>query len=154
MIKKRDFWMPFAPAVLLEAASKYLRVPRSLPARGSPWMMHTFDSTERRGEFVAGVHSYDRTARAQTVVREMSPEFYRLIERFAGRKQKEVVLNTSFNLHGFPIVLGARDAMHVMVNSSLEYLVINDLLVTKKDRAPVAERGTEQEKQRKKLAKV
>ena len=139
MIKKRDFWMPFAPAVLREAASNYLVLPRSLPSRGSPWMMHTFDSTEHRGEFVAGVHAYDRTARAQTVVKEMSPEFHRVIERFAARKNKEVVLNTSFNLHGFPIVMGARDAMQVMLDSSLEYLVVNDVLITKKGGAALRE---------------
>lgn len=134
MIKQRDFWMPFAPALLVEAASKYLRVPAALPDRISPWMMHTFDTTERREELAAAVHPYDKTARAQTVSERTNPGFYALLTKYAGAVGKEVVLNTSFNLHGFPIVMGARDAVDVMLNSSLEYLVINGTLVTKRER--------------------
>jgi carbamoyltransferase len=133
MIKQRDFWMPFAPAILVDAASKYLKVPETLPKRISPWMMHTFDTTERREEFAAAVHPYDKTARAQIVSEDTNPGFYALLKRYAEVLGKEVVLNTSFNVHGFPIVMGTRDAVEVMLNSSLDYLVINNTLVTKRE---------------------
>jgi len=132
MIKQRDFWMPFAPAVLLEDAADYIKIPGSLPPdRVSPYMMHTFDTTERRSEFVAGIHNYDKTARAQVVSKDINPDFHRLIHEFSKMTNKSAILNTSFNLHGFPIVMGSCDAVDVMLNSTLDYLVINDNLVTK-----------------------
>lgn len=140
MIKQRDFWMPFAPAVLYEDADKYLRIPHSLPPqRISPWMMNTFETTERREEFEAGVHAYDKTARAQIVVRRMNPQFHALIGEFSKLTQRAIVLNTSFNLHGHPLVMGAKDAMEVLLKSSLEYLTINDTLITKQARSTVCQ---------------
>lgn len=132
MIKQRDFWMPFAPAVLLEDAGQFLQLPASLPNRLSPFMMHTFDTTARRDEFLAGVHAYDETARAQVVSPSSNAGFYRYIEEFKRLKNKGVVLNTSFNLHGWPIVMGACDALEVMVQSDLTHLILEDWLVTKR----------------------
>ncbi len=132
MIKNRDFWMPFAPAVLREHVDRYITVPGSLPKdRISPHMMFTFDSKVRRGEAVAGIHPYDKTARAQIVSRSVNPGLHDLMTRFHARTGKGLILNTSFNLHGYPIVMGAGDAMEVMVNSALEYLVVGNHLVTK-----------------------
>jgi len=133
MIKQRDFWMPFAPAVLQEAADDYLHISEKLPRPAiSPFMMHTFNTRDNREAFVAGIHPYDRTARAQIVTETGNPSFHRLIREFSKMSGKSVVLNTSFNLHGHPIVMGARDAMSVMVNSGIDYLMIENLLVTKK----------------------
>ncbi len=138
MIKQRDFWMPFAPAMLREDAEKYVKIPASLPAKHvSPYMMHTFDTTAKRTELTAGTHQYDHTARAQMVCKEINPEFHAVISAFSRLKNKSVVLNTSFNLHGYPIVTGACDAIEVMMGSTLKYLVINDQLVTKKDTGSV-----------------
>jgi carbamoyltransferase len=136
MIKQRDFWMPFAPAMLYEGIERYICIPASLPQdKISPFMMHSFDTTDLRELFVAGTHSYDKTARSQIVKKNDYSGFHTLIEEFSRLKGKSVVLNTSFNLHGFPIVMGAMDAMHVMINSSLKYLMINKIFVTKKDGA-------------------
>ena len=132
MIKQRDFWMPFAPAVLLEDAAQFLQIPASLPPRISPFMMHTFDTSERRQEFQAGVHAYDDTARAQVVSPQSNAGFHQMIEHFKTLKHKGVVLNTSFNLHGLPIVMGACDALEVMTGSDLTHLVLEDQLVTKR----------------------
>jgi carbamoyltransferase len=133
MIKNRDFWMPFAPAILLEEVEKYIMVPRTLPPdRISPHMMITFNSKVGKGQSVAAIHPYDRTARAQIVARHINPEFHDLMYKFHALTGKGLILNTSFNLHGFPIVMGAIDAMDVMVNSALEYLVIGDHLISKR----------------------
>lgn len=132
MIKQRDFWMPFAPAVLSEKIRDYVVVPSTLPAEDpSPFMMHTFDSTDRRDEMAAALHPHDATARAQTVSADAAPDFHRLIAEFDRRTGRAVVLNTSFNLHGYPIVLGACDAIDVLLRSSLEHLVVDDVLITK-----------------------
>lgn len=132
MIKKRDFWMPFAPAMLHSEAPRFVRVPDTLPERISPFMMHTFETTDQREEFIAGVHAYDETSRAQVVTEKSNEGFYRVIEAFKRRTGKGVVLNTSFNLHGFPIVMGSCDAIDVLVRSGLTHLVINDKLITKR----------------------
>lgn len=131
MIKQRDFWMPFAPAVLLEDAHQFLKIPGTLPSRVSPFMMHTFDTTDRREEFIAGVHAYDLTSRAQVVSPGSNGPFHSMISEFKARTGKGVVLNTSFNLHGWPIVMGSRDALGVLLNSDLTHLVLHDRLVTK-----------------------
>lgn len=133
MIKQRDFWMPFAPAMLREKASEYVKLPSTLPReRVSPYMMHTFDTTEKRADLVAGTHQYDLTARAQMICKDLNPEFHAVVSEFSQLSGRSVVLNTSFNLHGFPIVTGACDAIEVMLGSTLKYLMINDYLVTKR----------------------
>jgi carbamoyltransferase len=125
--------MPFAPAVLAEDAPDYVSVPPTLePADPSPYMMHTFDTTDRRAQLVAAIHPHDATARAQTVSLDAAPAFHRLISEFKQRTGRGVVLNTSFNLHGYPIVMGACDAIDVLLASSLEHLVLGDLHVTKR----------------------
>jgi carbamoyltransferase len=133
MIKQRDFWMPFAPAVLAEKAGRYLHVPATLPADNpSPYMMHTFDTTDLRGELVAAIHPQDATARAQTVSADAAPGFHRLLSEFERRTGRAVVLNTSFNLHGFPIVMGAADAVDVLLSSFLQDLVVDNVLIRKR----------------------
>jgi carbamoyltransferase len=132
MIKHRDFWMPFAPAMLAERAGEYVVVPSSLPAGDpAPFMMHTFDTTDRRDDIVAAAHPQDGTARAQTVS-AAAGGFHRLIGEFDRRTGRPAVLNTSFNLHGYPIVMGACDAVDVLLRSSLENLVVGDVLITKR----------------------
>lgn len=133
MIKQRDFWMPFAPAILGELADRYILVPPALPRpRISPYMMHAFETTDHRSEFIAAVHPADATARAQLVWKDVNPSFHSLIEAFGRLTGRWVLLNTSFNLHGLPIVSGACDAVEVLLRSGLEYLVIDRYLLTKR----------------------
>ncbi len=131
MIKQRDFWMPFAPAMMAECVHDYISVPPTLPKRISPFMMHTFDTTSLRDSFIAGVHAHDGTARAQIVSREEHPAFHEVISKFRALTGKGVVLNTSFNIHGHPIVMGACDAVDVLLNSGLTHLLVEDHLFTK-----------------------
>jgi carbamoyltransferase len=129
MIKKRDFWMPFAPVVLRRHAAAYFANPKSLP---SPYMMNTFDSTDQRQDFMAAVHNADLTARPQLVEDGQNPGYEAILERFGERTGRHVLLNTSFNLHGSPIVCCAADAMGVLLDSGLQRLILGPLLVTKR----------------------
>ncbi|GAB6038061.1 carbamoyltransferase C-terminal domain-containing protein [Fundidesulfovibrio butyratiphilus] len=132
MIKQRDFWMPFAPAMTRESAERYVAIPESLPKDTiSPFMMQTFDTTDLRPHFMAGVHNADRTARAQIVTEKSNARFHKLIERFGQLTGQSVVLNTSFNLHGYPIVTGAVDAVDVLLRSGLDCVVVDDTLIRK-----------------------
>lgn len=132
LIKQRDFWMPFAPAVLKEDADKYLKVPSSLPPNISPYMMFTFDTTDRYHEIVACIHRSDKTARAQIVSEDLYPDLHRLITNFKELTGRGAVMNTSFNIHGQPIVMGSVDAIDILVNSNLDYVMIEDILVSKR----------------------
>ena len=129
LIKCRDFWMPFAPTVLAEAASDYLENPRNWPA---PYMILTFDTKpETRHRIVAATHLGDHTTRPQILERDRNPGFYDLIQEFRERTGIGVVLNTSFNLHGEPIVDTPEDALHVLEHSGLTHLALGDWLITK-----------------------
>lgn len=128
MIKNRDFWMPFASSMLAERQEEYIRNPKHIP---SPYMILAFPSTDRIEEFRAGAHPYDLTVRPQTVDREWNPDYHRLISLFAERTGKAVVLNTSLNLHGYPMVGSARDAVHVFENSGLPHLALGQYLLSK-----------------------
>lgn len=134
MIKNRDFWMPFAPAMLAERSDEYVVNPKRMDA---PYMIMTFDTTEKVGEFPAGVQPYDRTARPQFVHRNQNPAFHKIISCFAEKTGRAVVLNTSFNLHGYPIVCTASDAIDVLLRSGLENLAVGDYLIRKSGGNPV-----------------
>ncbi len=128
MIKNRDFWMPFAPSLLQERADDYIVNPKQIEA---PYMILAFDTTDRVGDFIAAVHPYDLTARPQIVTNDFNLSYYRLLKFFEQITGRGAVLNTSFNLHGFPIVCSPEDAMEVFENSSLKYLALGNFLVQK-----------------------
>lgn len=133
MIKSRDFWMPFAPSILDRRAGDYMENPKGL---SSPYMMVTFDSTPSgREELSAACHPYDGTLRPQIVERAYNPDYYRLIEVFEDLTGIGAVLNTSYNLHGEPIVSSPEDAIRTFEESGLLYLALGQCLISKKPTA-------------------
>jgi carbamoyltransferase len=129
-IKNRDFWMPFAPALLAERANEIIEIPAALAEQGSPYMMFTFRSKEEwRNAMICGLHQADYTARAEFVSKERYPDFHQIITLFAEKTGIPVVLNTSFNLHGFPIVETAVQAVEVLLASQIDVLVIENLAI-------------------------
>ena len=132
MIKQRDFWMPFAPAVPSEDAADLLHMPNGLSSGSSPYMMFAFDTTPKAvAEMPAALHRADKTARAQIVDAKLYPEFHQILRHFKSLTGRAALLNTSFNMHGEPIVSGAVEAIDILERTSLQYLVIDDWLITK-----------------------
>lgn len=132
-VKKRDFWMPFAPAMLWEDAAEMIDVPLSLQTQGSPCMMFAFDTKEAaRDSITCGVHQADFTARAQTITKEQYPDFYDIIKKFKDVTGVACVLNTSFNLHGHPIVTNSEQAIEVLLQSEIDVLAIDNYLIRQK----------------------
>jgi carbamoyltransferase len=130
MIKSRDFWMPFATSVLREREADYLVNPKGL---ASPYMMLAFPTNpKRRDEIVAAVHPHDGTARAHVVDEAWNPEYYRVIREFERRTGTGAVLNTSFNLHGEPLVGSPADAVDTFERSGLPHLALGRFLISKK----------------------
>jgi carbamoyltransferase len=129
-IKARDFWMPFAPAILAERGHDYLVKPKPV---ASPYMILAFDTqARRRDEIAAAIHPFDGTARPQEVSAESNPGFHRLLVEFERLTGIGAVLNTSFNLHGHPIVSTPEDALDVFDRSGLTHLALGDWLVEKR----------------------
>ena len=129
-IKSRDFWMPFAPVMLNSYVDRYLINPKRLE---SPHMTIGFDTTPAGYDaMIAACHPADRTARAQILHRETNPELYGILEAFESLTGRGALLNTSFNLHGYPIVNTPADALYVLENSGLDGLILNNHLILKK----------------------
>lgn len=128
VIKGRDFWMPFACSILDDCERQYVRNPKGFR---SPYMMMTYDTTSRVDHIVAGTHAEDGTVRPQIVYRELNDHYHHLIREFARRTQIGAVLNTSFNLHGSPIVGSPAAALDVLEHSGLRWLAIGNFMVEK-----------------------
>lgn len=133
MIKKRDFWMPFAPSLLAEESDRYLVNPKGFH---SPYMMLAYDTKESTGsEICAAVQPRDKTARAQFVTRETNPSYWNLIKAFEEETGTACVLNTSFNLHGYPLINTPDEALEVFFDSGLDYVALGNYLVAKPGRS-------------------
>ncbi len=127
MIKMRDFWMPFAPSILAEDADKYIVNPKNIDA---PYMIMAFDTQpDKLYNIIAATHPYDESCRPQFVYRDWNPDYYRLIGYFKEITGESVVLNTSFNLHGLPVVYKAEDALDVFDRSGLQYLALGNFMI-------------------------
>ncbi len=130
MIKNRDFWMPFASSIIEEDAGRYLKIPKKMEA---PYMAITFETTELAwGHLQAAIHPYDFTCRPQIVYNAWNPSYHTLLKEFKNLTGIGGVLNTSFNLHGEPNVETPEDALRTFENSGLQYLALENFLISKK----------------------
>jgi carbamoyltransferase len=126
-IKQRDFWMPFAASVLEEDKHRYIQNPTDW----AYYMIEAFDTTPEGAEtLVAGTHPFDRTIRPQ-LVNDLNPGYREVIRAFKERTGVGGVLNTSFNLHGFPIVGTPAVAIDTLQRSELDALALGPFLITK-----------------------
>ena len=127
-VKFREPFRPFAPSVVAEAADKYFEIPAAAAAP-SRFMLSTGPVREAARETLGAVTHVDGTARVQVVDADTSPAYHRLISQFGARTGVPVVLNTSFNLKGEPVVSSPVDAMASFVRSGLDILYIDGLRV-------------------------
>ena len=128
-IKQRDFWMPFACSILDKYEDDYLINPTKVP---SNYMILSFMGTQKAHDhLINGMHQYDLTVRPQVVKREHNPDYYEVIENFHELTGIGGILNTSFNIHGEPIVYTPEDAISTLLRSGLKNLVMGHYHVTK-----------------------
>ena len=118
--------MPFAPSILKTRIKDYLVDPIE-----APYMILAFDTTEKRKEISATLHPYDLSCRPQTVSSEYNSGYEKVIKSFESKTGIGAVLNTSFNLHGFPIVYDPETAISTFMNSKLDALSIGNYLLKK-----------------------
>jgi len=127
-IKMRDFWMPFAPIILSEYQDLLIKNPKNLE---SPFMTIAFETKDGKNKIPAAVHQADGTARAQLLKKEQNPILWNLIFKFYEKTGVPALLNTSFNLHGEPIVRTVNDGLRVFKKSELEVLWLDNHIIEK-----------------------
>ncbi len=126
-VKFRERWRPFCPSVLESTAREMFTSPHP-----SPYMTFTSAVTEEWKQRIPEVIDEDGMARAQVVTRDRNPRFYELLVEVEKQTGNGVLLNTSLNRRGEPIVCTPEDALDMFFGSDLKYLVMEDILVSKK----------------------
>ncbi len=151
-IKFRESFRPFAPAVLREKVRDYFEL-----SCASPYMLLVapvqkeirLPVPEKSGELfglkrlnqlrstIPAVTHVDYSARVQTVAPDGQPLFYRLLKDFDTRYQCAVIVNTSFNVRGEPLVCSPEDAYRCFMRTNMDYLVLGNYLIEKKEQKPL-----------------
>ncbi len=131
MIKMRESYRPFAPSVLEEYVEDFFELPGS--ENNFPFMSSVLPVRQEHRATLAAITHIDGSARLQTVNKDSNPQYWHLIDAFRAKTGVPIVLNTSFNNHAEPIVDSAHDAVVCFLTSGLDYLVVGDYLLTKKD---------------------
>ena len=125
-IKYRERWRPFCPLMLDRVAPEILQTPHP-----SPYMTFTFDVAESWKAKIPEVVHKDGTARPQIVTAKSNPRYYELLKKFEAKTGIPVLLNTSLNRRGEPMVCSPDDALNMFYGSDLQNLAMGDFLVRK-----------------------
>ncbi len=126
-IKYREPYRPFAPSILEEYVGDYFE-----PAIKSPYMLFALNVKPDKRHLIPAVTHVDGTARVQTVEKEANPRYWNLINEFKKLTGIAVLLNTSFNVKGEPIVCTPKDAIECFLNTEIDYLVLGNFACQKK----------------------
>ena len=136
----RTEFMPFAPAVLADAAPKLFKGIKDGHSKTSEFMTITFDCTDEMiAHSPAAVH-VDGTARPQLVTSQSNPSFYKILKHYESLTGIPVLINTSFNMHEEPIVCSPQDAIRAFLLGNIDYLAIGTFLVPHPNRSGISNR--------------
>lgn len=128
-VKHREGFRPYAPSVILEFAEEYFDLPCP-----SPFMLLVAQVKKDKHKNIPAVIHIDGTARVQTVTRKDNGIFYDLLKEFYRIRKIPLILNTSFNTIGKPIIETPRDALEVFFNTEMDILVLGNFLLQRKDK--------------------
>ena len=126
-VKFREEWRPFCPSMLEEAKDKYL-----VNAEDAWFMVTSFNVPKNKIKEIEGVVHIDGTTRPQLVRKDGNEKYWKLIKEVGDIIKIPVVLNTSFNIKGEPIVCSPEDAIKNFLGCGMEYLAIGDYIAEKK----------------------
>ncbi len=125
-VKHRESFRPYAPSVILEEAKEYFELECA-----SPFMLLVASVREDKKRIIPAVTHVDGTARIQTVSRKENTLFYELIQKFKDITGVPMILNTSFNVRGEPIVCNPEDAYQCFLKTEMDFLVMENILIEK-----------------------
>jgi|TARA_Y100000310_G_scaffold321577_1_gene379431 carbamoyltransferase len=126
-VKHREGWRPFAASVLAEHVSKYFKFEN----HDSPFMLFVPDIREEKKSLMPSLVHVDGTCRIQSVTQKDNGLYYDLIKEFYKLTNIPLVLNTSFNLAGNPIIETPQDAINCFLSTDIDYLILGDYIVKK-----------------------
>ena len=129
VVKMREAFRPFAPAVSLEQVHDWFEVPRGTEL---PYMTVIVDVRQEHRSSLPAITHVNGSARVQTVSKTDNADFHVLLEEVGKRTGREMVLNTSFNVKGQPIVNTPRQALETVLDTGLEYLFLENVLVRRR----------------------
>ena len=127
-VKYREAFRPFAPSILEECAEEYFDLPAEVKV---PYMEQVYPIREEKRKMIPAVVHQDGTGRLQTVSSELNPRYHELISRFRKRTGIPILLNTSFNVQGEPIVCSPEDAIRCFFTCGLDLLIMGRFVVAK-----------------------
>jgi carbamoyltransferase len=129
MVKMREAFRPFAPAVSLEEVDRWFEV---APGTELPFMIMTVDVRPQFRDALPAITHVNGSARVQTVAARDNPEFHALLQAVGKATGRQMVLNTSFNVKGQPIVNTPREALDTFLGTGIEFLFLENTLVSRR----------------------
>jgi carbamoyltransferase len=130
-IKFREPYRPFAPSVLADSAEKYFDLPNASKHAPARYMQYVVPVKPDAQPILPAITHVDGTGRMQTVFKDQSPRYYKMIEKFGQATGVPVVMNTSFNLKGEPIVNTPANAFNTFSKSEMDALVLENFIIEK-----------------------
>jgi len=127
-VKYREEFRPFAPSILLEDTNDFFDIDEGVKV---PFMEKVYEIKKSQRKLIPAVVHVDGTGRLQTVTKDTNPKFHKLLREFKKRTGVPVLLNTSFNLSGEPIVCTPKDAIRTFYSCGLDILVMGNYVVFK-----------------------
>jgi carbamoyltransferase len=129
LVKMREAFRPFAPAVSVEEVDRWFEVS---PGTELPYMIVNVDVREEHRAALPAITHVDGSARVQTVSASGNPEFHQLLRAVGQRTDREMVLNTSFNVKGQAIVNTPAEALETFLGTGIETLFLENVLIHKR----------------------
>jgi carbamoyltransferase len=131
-VKHREKFRPFAPVVCEDDAEKYFECDNPIPIP-TDFMLMVYPIKKQWKEKIPAVTHVDGSGRLQTIRRSQNPLYYDLIKEFGKLSKIPILINTSFNIRGEPIVCTPHDAYKCMMGTGIDYLIMGDFLVKRED---------------------
>lgn len=131
-VKHRENFRPFAPVVTLEDAYDYFEADKPMPIPAD-FMLMVYPIKDDKRKLIPSVTHVDGSGRLQTIRKEQNRRYYNLIKEFQKLSKIPILINTSFNIRGEPIVCTPEDAYRCMMGTGIDYLVLEDFLIARKD---------------------
>ncbi|MFN3967029.1 MAG: carbamoyltransferase, partial [Endomicrobiia bacterium] len=132
-IKFREPYRPFAPSVLIEKTEEYFDIKQPEKHYPARFMLYVVNVKENKRDIIPAVTHVDGSGRLQTVSKQTNPKYYKLIKKFEEATGVPVILNTSFNLKGEPIVNSPEDAIKTFYKSEMDTIVLENFIIKKND---------------------
>jgi len=129
-VKKREMFRPFAPVILEEETKKYFKTDEYI-SPSARWMLMVYPFKEKGIKEVPAVVHVDNSGRLETLIREDNPKYYDLVKSYKKKTKIPIIINTSFNVKGEPIVCTPKDAINCFLTTDIDYLVIDNYMVKK-----------------------